>query len=288
VVRPGFGHTLHLNYSGRYPDSGEGDRYICAIVDSDSSYFWLFPTTDMTNGSAVRCLLHVVRQIGAFQNLIFDRAAAFLGVVMTSFLELFDITKISTSWYSPRSNSKVEHHQKTLIKCLKATCVEGRPCATALIFVQMALRSAPIVGLGLSPFELITDGYRRNLPMDVVKIASFDEGHQHLNDIIKGIGADLDLMNKIVRKHILENLKEMKLTFDEKVTPYSYSVGGIVILNDPVEKVGVSGKLGRFWCGPYQITWLCSHSTHNCQIVHTLTSKVINGLVHNKAIFLSR
>jgi len=84
-------------------------------------------------------------------------------------------------------------------------------------------------------------------------------------------------MNKIVREHIIENQKEMKLTFDEKVTPYSYSVGGIVLLNDPVEKVGVSGKLRMVWCGPYQITWL---SSHNCRLIHTLTGKVINGLVH--------
>jgi len=76
----------------------------------------------------------------------------------------------------------------------------------------------------------------------VVKIASFDEGHQHPNDIIKGIRVDLDLMNKIVKEHIIKNQREMKLTFDEKVTPYSYCVGGIVLLNDPVEKVGVSGK----------------------------------------------
>jgi len=147
VIRPGFGYTLHLDYSGPYPDSFEGDRYICAIVDFYSSYCWLFPTADMTSGSAVRCLLHVVSQIGAFHNLISDRAAAFLGVVMTSFLELFDVKKISTSSYSPRSKSKIERLQKTLIECLKATCVEGRSWATALIFVQMALRSAPIVGL---------------------------------------------------------------------------------------------------------------------------------------------
>jgi len=199
----------------------------------------------MTIGSALRCLPHVVSQIGAFQNLISHRAAAFLGVVMTSFLELFDITKITTSSYSPGSNSKVKRLQKTLIECLKATCVQGRPWATALIFVQMALRLAPIVGLGLSAFKLTTGGYRMNLPMDVVKIASFDKIHQHPNDIIKGIRADLDLMNKIVREHIIENQREMKLTFDEKVTPYSYSVGGIVLLNDHVEMVGVSGKLRR-------------------------------------------
>jgi len=84
-------------------------------------------------------------------------------------------------------------------------------------------------------------------------------------------------MNKIVREHIGENQREMKLSFDEKVTPYSYCVGGIVLLNDPVEKVGVSGKLRRVWCGPYQISWL---SSHNCQLVHTVTGKVINGLLH--------
>jgi len=106
----------------------------------------------------------------------------------------------------------------------------------------MALRSALIVRLGLSAFELTTDGYRMNLPIYVVKITSFDEGHQHPNDIIKGIQSDLDLMNKIVREHIIENQSENKLTFDEKVTHYSYCVGGIVLLNDPVEKVGVSGK----------------------------------------------
>jgi len=50
-----------------------------------------------------------------FKNLISDRASTFLGVVMTSFLELFGITKISTTSYSPRSNLKVERLQKTLI-----------------------------------------------------------------------------------------------------------------------------------------------------------------------------
>jgi len=58
-------------------------------------------------------------------------------------------------------------------------------------------------------------------------------------------------------------------------------MGGIFLLNDPVEKVGVSGKLKRVWCVPYQITWLFSH---NCRLVHTLTGKVINGLVHIKRI----
>jgi len=69
----------------------------------------------------------------------------------------------------------------------------------------------------------------------------------------------------------------MKLAFDEKVTPYLYSVRSIVLLNDPVEKVGCSGKLRRVWVGPYQVMWL---SSHTCRLVHTLTGKVIQNLVH--------
>jgi len=84
-------------------------------------------------------------------------------------------------------------------------------------------------------------------------------------------------MNKIVREHILENEKEMKLAFDEKVTLYSYSAGSIVLLNDSGEKVGCSGKWRRVWVGPYQVTWL---SSHTCRLVHTLTGKVIQNLVH--------
>jgi len=69
----------------------------------------------------------------------------------------------------------------------------------------------------------------------------------------------------------------MKLAFDEKVTPYSYSVGLIVLLNDPVENVSCLGKLKLVWVDSYQVTRL---SSHTCRLVHTLTGKVIQNLVH--------
>jgi len=88
---------------------------------------------------------------------------------------------------------------------------------------------------------------------------------------------DLDLMTKIIRENIIENQTEMKTVFDEKITPYPYAVGGVVILNDPVEKVGISEKLRRHWVGPFTITILNSHS---CRLVIHVTGKVNNNLVH--------
>jgi len=200
IVRLGFVHTLHLDYSGPYPDSGESDRYICAIVDSFNSYCWLYGTKDMTAITAVKCLLKVVGQIGEFKKLVTDRAAAFLGSVMTAFCKLFDITKISTTAYSPRWNSRVERLQGTLINCLRATCTEGRPWLSALAFVEMALRSAPVKGMGISAFEMINGGRRMCLPIDIAKIVDFDDEHKTPQDTIKEMRTDLDLMNKIIQK----------------------------------------------------------------------------------------
>jgi len=96
---------------------------------------------------------------------------------MTSFCELFNITKISTTSFSPRLNSRVERLQGTPINCLRATCVEGRNWGSALAFVEMALRSAPIKGIGVSAFEMVSAGRRMILPVDAAKIADFDDNH---------------------------------------------------------------------------------------------------------------
>jgi len=68
----------------------------------------------MTRKTAVRCFLRVVFQIDTFKSLVTDRAAAYLGMEMSSFCELFDITKISSTSYLPCSNAKVERLQKNL------------------------------------------------------------------------------------------------------------------------------------------------------------------------------
>jgi len=95
-----------------------------------------------------------------------------------------------------------------------------------------------------------------NLPMDVVKIASFNEGH-FIKTSFRSYEQNSGKTHKREPKRVL-------LIFDEKVTLYLYSVGGIVLLNDPVKRVGVSGKLRRVWCGLYQTTWL---SSHNCRVI---------------------
>jgi len=53
--------------------------------------------------------------------------------------------------------------------------------------------------MGISAFEMINGGRRMCLPIDIAKIAVFDDEHQSPEDTIKEMRMDLDLMNKIIR-----------------------------------------------------------------------------------------
>jgi len=106
----------------------------------------------------------------------------------------------------------------------------------------------------VSAFEMISAGRKMLLPVDAAKISDFDDKHHMPQDMIKDMHIDLDLMNKIIRENILQNQNEMKSAFDGKVTPYPHCVvGSIVLLNDPVEKVGVLGNLHRHCVGLFPI-----------------------------------
>jgi len=63
----------------------------------------------------------------------------------------------------------------------------------------MALRSAPIKGIGVIAFEILLAGCRMLLPVDAANIADFDDRHQTPKDTIKEMRVDLYLMNKIIR-----------------------------------------------------------------------------------------
>jgi len=97
------------------------------------------------------------------------------------------------------------------------------------------LRSTLVKEIGVSAFEMTNADRRMCFPIDAAKIVDFDVNHQTPQDTIKEMRTDLDLMNKIIREKILETQREMKSAFDEKVTPYQYEVGGVVLLNDQVE-----------------------------------------------------
>jgi len=139
-----------------------------------------------------------------------------------------------------------------------------------LPFIELAFRSSPIQGLGLSPHELRHNGYATGLPIDMIMMKKFDEEHHFPPEYIVKIRNNIDRLNYIMLQNKKENQLVMKETYDRNVTPYE---GQRCYLFDPVAKVGKCFKLRRKWHGEFIIHKLSSHSTFLYNLKTKITSK---------------
>jgi len=104
--------------------------------------------------------------------LISDNAASFTRKVLTKFCELFDIKKIHISSYHAASNARIVRFHGALSNSLKTSVTQD--WVQMLLFIELAFRSSPVRGLGISPYEICHSGYSVALPIDMTMLKKFD------------------------------------------------------------------------------------------------------------------
>jgi RNA:NAD 2'-phosphotransferase (TPT1/KptA family) len=274
----GFGRKLHCDYVGPIIQTNEGFKYIFSVIDSFTTWTWLFPTKDMTAETAVKCLVQVVKEIGCFTTLVSDQAQALTGKIMQGFCNLFGIKKIRTSPYFPRSNSRVERMHHTMGNALRATCEDNQNWEKQLPFIEMGLRASPIRGLGLSPFELVHGGKKMLLPIDAQVLERRTEEPEEIGEYLLDLRRNVEIIEKVTTENIKINQEEFKRLYDAKVRPCKYHIGQMVFLHDPIKKEGECTKIRRPWRGPFSIKELVGD--HNAKLINLENGKEIERLVH--------
>src|SRR6266849_2035128 len=207
-VVEGFARKLHIDFVGPILLTDDGYRYIFSVVDSFTTWTWLFPTKDMTAETAIDCLIQVVKEVGCFTTLVSDQAQALTGKIRKGFCNQFDIKKIRTSPYFPRSNSRVERMHSTLGNALRTTCEDNKEWKNQLPFIEMALRASPIRGLGLSPFEMVHGGKKMLLPVDTQILERQTEEPEEIGEYLLELRRNLDIIEKITTRNIKFNQEE--------------------------------------------------------------------------------
>jgi len=99
-------------------------------------------------------LVTVIKEAGTFKTLISDHGQALTGKVMQAFCALFDIDKVRTSTHLPRSNSRAKRLHRSLGDHLRTFVTRTWSWSDCLPFIELARRSSPIAGLGLSSYEI--------------------------------------------------------------------------------------------------------------------------------------
>jgi len=122
-----------------------------------------------------------------------------------------------------------------------------------LPFIELAFRSSPIKGLGLSPYKLRRNGYAMGLPIDMMMLKKFDEENHSPPEYIVKMRNNIDRLNYITLQNKRENQLVMKETYDRNITLYRFYQGQRCYLFDPVARADECFKLRRKWRGEFII-----------------------------------
>ena len=106
---------LGLDVSGPYPTTLSGNKYIISFVDWYSGWPEAFAVPDKIAEKVVHLVLDEIipRQCTLLQ-IVTDNGTENINKVMGHTLEQMNISHVTTSYYHPNGNSKVDRFHRTL------------------------------------------------------------------------------------------------------------------------------------------------------------------------------
>ena len=106
---------IGLDLSGPYPVTLSGNKYIATFVDWYSGWPEAFPIPDKTGETISHLLLEeIFPRYGACLQIVTDNGSEFENRVVNETLAALNVDHVTTSFYHPQSNAKVERFHRTM------------------------------------------------------------------------------------------------------------------------------------------------------------------------------
>ena len=106
---------IGLDLSGPYPTSLAGNKYIVAFIYLYSGYPEAFPVPDKSADNIVHLLIEeIFSRHGAVLEIVTDNGTENVNRKMRETLQELNINHVTTSYYHPQGNAKIERFHRTL------------------------------------------------------------------------------------------------------------------------------------------------------------------------------
>lgn len=106
---------IALDLSGPYPETLSGNKYIISFIDLYSGWPEAYPVKDKTAETVAHLLIdEIFVRFGAPLSILSDNGSENVNRVMKETCETLNIHHITTSYYHPKSNGRVERFHRTL------------------------------------------------------------------------------------------------------------------------------------------------------------------------------
>lgn len=235
-----------LDLSGPYPTSLSGNKYIIGFIDLYSGYPEAFPVPDKSADNIVHLLIEeIFPRHGSVLEIVTDNGTENVNRKMRETLQELNINHVTTSYYHPQGNAKIERFHRTMHDVLSKKLKDNVETWDVYLGQTLAaIRFNISESTKFSPFFLL---YNRDvvLPLDTI-----------LKPRRKYHGEDphkiaLEQQHKaftLVHKYLTRSKKRQAKYANRHTKNVEYNVG------DPVYYKNFSqGKLLNRWYPYYRI-----------------------------------
>ena len=97
-------------------ESSSRNKYFLTVVDEYSRFPFVFPCSDLTSGTVIKCLRSLFSITGCPESIHHDRGRQFLSKEVQDFLSDHGVSQSRTTPYNPRGNGQCERFNQSIWK----------------------------------------------------------------------------------------------------------------------------------------------------------------------------
>lgn len=237
---------LALDISGPYPKTNSGNQYIVTFIDMFTGWPEAFAVPNKKAETVAHLLIdEIFPRFGAPLQLLTDNGPENINNIMKQTLEDLNVHHVTTSFYHPQSNGKVERLHRTMHDIL-AKKVGSNEQSWDLYINQMlaAIRFHVSESTNFSPYYLL---YNRDvvLPLDnILRPRRLYYGDEHHAIALQEMHRTFTLVRSNLKKARKEAIDRSRC----KTKDVEFEVGDLVYYKNHQRK----GKLDKRW-KPYYV-----------------------------------
>ena len=248
---------IGIDFTGPFPISSKGNRYLLVIIDFFSRFCQLVPVPDQTTKSASAALLDFVFRFGVPQRILSDKGSAFVSNVFTILSNSLGIEKTTTTSYHPQCNGRTERLNRVVHDSIdpSSSLDFEQQCAS----IQFAINTSVHRAHGVTPYEIIFNRPARttlsNLSLSAYSSINLDE----------------------IRSKIAVYEQKYAKQFDQKQRNISFQAGDLV-LKRTFHLTASTKKFSSPFRGPYRVmkTYPDRPNIYKIQLVVSAGSPLCN------------
>ncbi|XDV22531.1 hypothetical protein PO909_027412 [Leuciscus waleckii] len=244
-----------MDLIGKLAVTGNGNHYICVIIDYLTKWPQAYPLKTKTAQEVTDCLLKFVYQFEAPQRVLTDQGKEFVNENCSSMHKVLNIERSLCAPYHPQTNGLVERMNGTIQRALcKLVKDQPKDWDRHLDAVMFGLRTKVQMTTKYSPFFLmfgrearypsqITEYRIDKTVEDTVSTEEVTESAINLNKILTDVKGNIRKSQETVKKRLKHPLTTFK-------------VGDKVWRRNIRAEQRKGGKLESNYLGPFAITCL--------------------------------